>query len=382
MPPRLAGRSREIERAVDLLARVQQFGTPAGVPLILTGPRGVGKTVVLGAVGEEGRRRGFVVVPVTLDRQTSAAQRIASAVARELARELGRQRGARWSRWQERLASFSVEVSVAGIVKIGARANEKDQSSADRDALVGLLEDSATLAREKNRPGLLLTVDELQEGSSTDLSVWANTVQDTVTAGVAPVVIVGAGLPRTPERLMEAATFSERFNYRRLDRLSMSDASLALLDPAATVHVSWGRSAAQLVLERAKGSPFLLQLFGEAAWAVAAPGEGGHISEADAAQGLALAEEDLADGMFRGRWNRATDAEQRVLLAIAQASNADGVATTARVSAVVGKSARQISVLRARLIDKGIIESLRHGELVFTMPGFEAFVLEQERPAG
>lgn len=99
-------------------------------------------------------------------------------MAREVTRELGRQSGGRWSRWQERLASFSVEVSVAGIVKIGARANEKDQSSADRDALVGLLEDSATLAREKDRPGLLLTVDELQEGSSTDLSVWANTVQD------------------------------------------------------------------------------------------------------------------------------------------------------------------------------------------------------------
>jgi hypothetical protein len=94
---------------------------------------------------------------------------------------------------------------------------------------------------------------------------------------------------------------------------------------------------------------------------------------------LALAEQDLGDGMFRGRWNRATAAEQRVLLAIAKATNDDGVSTMARVTAVMGKSARQISVLRARLIDKGTIESPRHGKLAFTMPGFEAFEQEQEQ---
>ena len=114
MPPLLAGRDAERARAVDLLIRTEHFASPGRSPLILTGVRGVGKTVTLRAIADDATRRGFVAAHITVDRRGPLAERIAAAVAEQVSQTDGiKPSGSQWRRWRELLGRLSVEVSVA-----------------------------------------------------------------------------------------------------------------------------------------------------------------------------------------------------------------------------------------------------------------------------
>ncbi len=78
--------------------------------------------------------------------------------------------------------------------------------------------------------------------------------------------------------------------------------------------------------------------------------------------------------MFCDRWVKAIPVEKAVIVAIADTADADGVATTGAISAVLGVQARQWSMARQSLIDKGMIEPAGRGRLRFTMLGFATFV--------
>jgi hypothetical protein len=141
--------------------------------------------------------------------------------------------------------------------------------------------------------------------------------------------------------------------------------------------VHWDQDAAHAVIEVCGGSPFLLQLYADAAWQQAAPQPSGRIESAAVETGVAEAERLLWDGQYRGRWNRATPAEQRVLWAMAVTQDESGVSRTDAIAGVIGRTSQQFSLARAKLIDKGLIEAVGHGQLAFTVPGFERFVRAQ-----
>jgi AAA ATPase domain len=381
MPAFLAGRAEEISRVEQILSRTEHYGTPAAAPFILTGPRGVGKTVTLQAVRERAAQRGFVTAHLTLDRHGPFAPRLAAALAEPLAAAQGRSATPAWKRWNERLRSFSVEVSVAGVVKVGGSLERADASPVDRDALRELLTEGADLARSRGRRGLFLSFDEIQEAVVADLVVLTNLLQDVLGAGSAPIVVVGAGLPATPERLMSAGSFAERFTYRTLDNLTRPEATEALLRPATEIGVRWEEEAADLVLDAAQGAPFLVQLYGDTSWQEADPRPRGAIRAEHARAGLEAGREALHHGMFRGRWNRATAAEKRLLAAVAACADDQGVARTADVVAHLGRrSATAISAQRARLLDKGLLHAPARGQLSFALPGFADYVRGLQDP--
>lgn len=382
MPAFLAGRAEEISRAEQILSRTEHYGTPAAAPFILTGPRGVGKTVTLQTIARRAGARGFVTAHVTLDRHSAFAQRLAASLAEPLAALQGRSGDPPWARWVERLKSFSVELGVAGVVTVGGSVERHREARIGRDALRDLLTEGAELARAKGKRGVLVTVDEIQEATEPDLVVLTNTWQDVLGAGSAPLVVVGAGLPATPDRLMSAGSFAERFTYRTLQHLTRGEAAEALLNPATAVGVKWVPEAAAVVLDRAQGSPYLVQLYGDITWQEAQPHPRGTITKAHARAGVEAGAEALATGMFRGRWNRATASEKRMLVAVAASVDSDGVARTADVVAHLGRSsASEVSMQRARLIDKGLLHAPGRGRLAFTIPGFAEFVQRQQDPS-
>lgn len=377
MPPLIVGRTAQITRARATLARLHTDGRPAN-PLVLTGPRGVGKTVLLRAVEAEARQAGTATVFLTLDRGSSAPERLAAGIAHELHALVGDRGGARWARLRERISAFSLEITVPG-VKVARSGGQPTAVPIDRDELARLITEAAAIARDNGHSGLLIVIDEFQEAPSADLVVLVNTIQDTVGLNGA-VALVAGGLPQTPDALMAAGSFAERFTYLSVGRLQVDEALLALVEPARTHHVSWSSDAAEAVLEKANGSPYLLQLFGDGAWEVAQPDAGDTISADAATEGLRATEAQLGDGMFRGRWNKAGPAERDLLAAVAATLRTDGTATTRDISDAIGKNAQQLSGARQRLIDKGILEPAGHGLIAFTMPGFEDFVRAESAP--
>lgn len=143
-----------------------------------------------------------------------------------------------------------------------------------RQVLASLLAGAAAAAREKGHTGLVVSLDELQEAPGDQLVVLANAIQDATKTEHAPLGIFGAGLPQTPELVMEAASFTERFDFRTLGRLEHGAAERALIEPAIALGVRWEPSAAELALENAAGSPYLIQDIGDETWMHAAPGRG------------------------------------------------------------------------------------------------------------
>lgn len=374
----LSGRGEMLAAVGDLLTRTAHFGGPASAPLVWTGVRGVGKTVTLLEARRLATERGFVTVHVTADRAPGLGERLARAIAEAVA-EAELVRGGRWERFAERLSTFNLQVSVGGVVTVGTtgtQAPEPAGRGVDRDQLRRLIEDAADQATDGGRPGVLLTLDETQEAPVQDLVALVNTLQD-LAGGSRPVVCVAAGLPSLPEKLMAAGSFAERFDYRRMRALTEDAALQALLEPADALEVRWTRESADAVLRVSRGAPYLLQLYADATWRFAGPVAGEVIGTEAAAAGVLEAERSLWDGQYRGRWNRASPAERALLVAIAVVADADAVASSRDISAHLGRSTPQLSPARASLIDKGLIEAHGHGYLVFTVPGFERFVLAQ-----
>lgn len=340
--------------------------------MVLVGARGVGKTVTLGLVADQAIEDEFVAVSVSFDRSSNNAQRLTAAIARAMVAL--RPAAARWKSWREVAAQLQVEVN-AGVVKLSGRlpAAGADGGQGQRDALARVLSEAAELASSKGRAGVAVHIDEMQEASSQDLAVIANALQDALRQP-APLAVFAAGLPNTPAKVMAAATFTERFDYRPLHPLNEVESAEALTRPALTHGVSWEPGAVDAIVEAAGGSPYLLQRMGDEVWQIAAPSRGATLTVATTEVGLSEVAESLATGMFPGRYDRASGREQELMAAMAQVIDRDGVAKTRDITHVLGRTAQQISRTRASLIDKGMVAPAGRGELTFTMPGFDVYV--------
>lgn len=376
-PRALTGRSELLEDAQADLSRVRMTGEAGSQVTVFTGSRGLGKTVLLYTIADQAQRMGFATAHVAFDDTPHALQRIAEQVGRAM---LGNARTkAAKGRLASRLAQFSVEVSAAGLVKVGTEWRREDAARATaRDQLTELIIEAATAERRQAGTGLVLTLDEVQDCPREQLAGIAHVIQD-VTRQQAPLIVFAAGLAHTPETVMAAASFAERFHYVELERLDDRAALLALLNPALDLGVSWSTEAARLVLHESAGSPYLIQRFGDDTWRAARPTGPGQFSLDHARSGVAHAERRLNQGLYRGRWQLATASERELLAAIASNLNQDGVATMSAVAATLGKATTQLSYARQRLIDKGLIESPGFNRIGFTMPGFERFVLQQAK---
>jgi len=112
---------------------------------MLTGVRGVGKPVTLHALAAEAQAGRFVVVTTLIDRTGSLTTRVAASIAGAMV-SLGPLTGSRWTRWKARMNRLSVEVSVAGIVKVIRPATDPAELPQDeRDVLIALIGESASL---------------------------------------------------------------------------------------------------------------------------------------------------------------------------------------------------------------------------------------------
>lgn len=77
-------------------------------------------------------------------------------------------------------------------------------------------------------------------------------------------------------------------------------------------------------------------------------------------------------GLFRTRLARTTTEQQRFLAAMAAAG--DGPVERAAIATELSVPTTAVSRPRQQLIDRGFIESVGHGKLRFTIPGFAAYI--------
>jgi hypothetical protein len=376
LPRVLAGRAPERRRLAEPLHRVTLFGEFGGPPLTLHAPRGMGKTSLLRATQDDARASGFVTAwaavagqgPLLAELVRSIERAVASSPALETTQ--GR-------RWRARLEKVTVEVGLPGL-SVAAELGRNEVSGSPRPpvapvaAMEDLLHETAELIRANGGAGLAVFVDEIHAARRVELAVLLNALQNLDgDRANNPVAFFAAGLPSTPEHLTKAATFGERGTFLSLHRLDATDSAVAIADTATPLKVAWEPDALRQVVADADGYPHFLQLLGWAAWHHREPEAGDVIALRDLRGAYPHAAEQLAT-LYRARWSAASPGEQDFMAAMA-ASGAAQV-TRAEIAAALGKDSQTLGVPRGRLIEKGIIESVGHGRLQFTLPGFAAYV--------
>ena len=375
-PAALAGRDADIE-AFEVLADRAEHGLISR-SIVFSGLRGVGKTVLLGELAGRAGERGWMVIQV--EAEHTRRDRFSAALAMELANAARRQKG--WlGRTSDKIrealgsiTSFQAAVGAEG-VKLGfERLPGRADSGNLQFDLIDLADTVGAAAREDNI-GVAIFIDEMQELTTDQMSAVCRSCHRAGQSNV-PWFVVGGGLPSLPSRLAEAQSYAERlFDYRTIDPLSDADALVALADPAAANQVAWDRDAAQFVLGESGGYPYFLQQFGKTVWdAAAGPAT---IGLDDATIGVAEGQQQLDNGFYSSRWERATKTEREFLRAMAPD---DGEPSRiADITERLGKtSSRSLGPARASLIGKGIVYAPEHGMIAYTVPGMADYVRRRD----
>ena len=384
-PPELAGRDEQLRTFEVVLERVAR-GRPER-SIVLTGLRGVGKTVLLNALRGAAVRAGwgtgkFEARPdQTLRRPVSAALHVA-------VRELGHPSGDEVDHvlgvikaFAQRDAGPAAKLRDRWQPGIDAPAVTGRADSGDMEIdLVELLTDVGGLAQDVGR-GVALFVDEMQDLQAEDVSALCAAFHEISQTGL-PVVVVGAGLPHLPAVLSASKSYSERlFRYSRIDRLDRAAADAALQVPAREEDAEFGEDALEVMYALTGGYPYFIQAYGKVAWdaAPASP-----ITAADVEVAAPEAEEELAVGFFGSRFERATPGEREYLRGMADVAaelraggeeldESESVPTSA-VATHLGRKPQSLSPARDGLLKKGLIYSGERGRIAFTVPHFGSYL--------
>jgi hypothetical protein len=381
-PPELAGRDREVKAFDVVLERVAR-GRPER-SLVLTGLRGVGKTVLLGELRSMAVRRGWGAGKVEA-RPDAELRRPLSAALHRAVRDLA----------VRHRAPDRVE-TVLGVLKAfalrsnpdNAKLRDRWQPGIDVPAAVGradsgdieidlveLFTDVAELAQDVGT-GVALLIDEMQDLLDDDVSALCAACHELSQSG-APLVVVGAGLPHLPAVLSASKSYSERlFRYVRIDRLERDEVNQAVLAPVKREMAGIVPEALDALFDSSGGYPYFVQAYGKAAWD-AAPAD--PITAEDVRMAAPEAEAELAVGFFGSRYERATPAEREYLRAMAELTEGrDEGAGSSEVAIFLGRKPSSLSPARDSLIKKGLVYSAERGRIAFTVPHFGKFLLGRD----
>ncbi|MBA2739199.1 MAG: ATP-binding protein [Nocardioidaceae bacterium] len=385
-PPELAGRDRQ-RRQFDVTLERVAAGRPER-SMVLSGLRGVGKTVLLNALRGQAVTRAWGTGKLEARPGQGLRLPIAQAVhagIRELAHRHRDQ-----DRVEEVLGVLSAFALRATPAERGqGRAGDKyavrwrpptdvpvtrgraDSGDLETD-LVELLMDVGELARDLG-VGVAVFIDEMQDVDGAGLAALCGACHEMSQQG-APVVVVGAGLPHLPAALSASKSYAERlFGYVAVDRLARDEADRALTVPAGTEQVSFTADALDALHGLTGGYPYFIQAYGKATWDLAPTSP---IRAADVRAAAPEAEDELAIGFFGARFERATPAERDYMMAMADAAAAtgDGPVWTADIATATGRRPQSLSPARDGLIKKGLVYAAERGQVAFTVPHFAGYL--------
>lgn len=363
------GRDQLLRQADILFART--LAKKPEKSIIMTGLRGVGKTVLLNKMEQLAAARGYRCITIECSVEQSLTKTLTPQLRRYLF-ELDRMEGVKEKvkRGLMTLRSFmnGLKLSVSEIsLEISPLLGSADTGDITLD-LPELFIALAEAAAEK-KTGLAILIDEVQSIPSNELGALIMAMHKMQQKQL-PLVLVAAGLPTLPRLVGDAKSYAERlFDFQHVGALSLEDARAALQLPAQQEGVDIDSDALSCICQHAKGYPYFLQVWGYRIWnnAQASP-----IQQQDVLSSENDVLKHLDGNFFLVRYDRLTDSEKRFMRAMAEYPQ--GQCKSSDVQKELGIKATSLTPTRSKLIEKGMVYSPRHGIIDYSVPMFGDFM--------
>lgn len=350
IPPFMAGRELLI---ADLDKAFDSAGADPNLSSIFVGARGTGKTALLTYLSKDAEASGWVVANVSAkpgmleeiyeQSQLKGAHLLESKPKRKLkSLSIGQFVGAEWENESNEQGSWRMRMS----------------------RLINELNDFGS--------GLLITVDEVDPSIEEMVelaSVYQHFVREEMKVG-----LLLAGLPSKVSSLVSSDTvsFLRRARTHRLKRISDEEAKIALTTTLAQGQRSLEGDALTNAVKAIDGFPYLLQLMGFYLWEESAPGM--PLDELASSNAANRAMADFTHGVLDSTYRELSRGDLEFLAAML---DDDGPSLLKDITERTGKTASSTRVYKRRLLEAGVIEEERRGEVRFELPMFKEYLRDK-----
>jgi hypothetical protein len=374
-PPHLAGREQEIRAFQEFLRQDEVTKN-----VILTGLRGVGKTVLMDDkyrpvaldanwawVGSDFSESSFLTEEDLCIRLLTDLSVYSSSLGFE---KTATSFGFMGSNKETQVFNFDFLFSVF-----------RATPGLTTDKLKAVLQMVWEAAQSRGTRGIVFAYDEAQVVSDREekdqypLAVLLETFQSLQRKG-AKYLLLLTGLPTLFPRLVESRTYAERmFDVQEIGRLSPEESRKAITVPLEGNKWSFTGPSLDLIVNTADGYPYFIQFICRQAL--------DHLrtNPYDKSIPIEPIVRQLDANFFSGRWEPLTNRQRDLLYCVSQLQNADEeytinevVEVSRQVPGVKKFSPGDVSQILPRLIEKGVVFRNRYGKYAFAVPLFSRFI--------
>ena len=371
-PPELVGRDAILQKVRILLGRVRQRRSEKS--MMLVGLRGVGKTVLLNETAHLAKKDGYHTIILEAHEDKSLAALLTPQLRRllfELDRMAALSEKVRHGLGVLKSFISGIKVKVAEIeFGLDIEAERGSADSGDLEADLPNLFTAVAEAAQDRGTAIALLIDEIQYLSEKELSALIMSMHKMQQLQL-PLVLLGAGLPILTRLAGESKSYAERlFEFPAIGPLSSPDASKALRDPVIAAGVEFDDGAINEIVRLTQGYPYFIQEWGYQSWNHA---KEPRITLEDVQTATKSVTKRLDDNFFRVRFDRLTPREKEYLRAMAYLGSIPQ--RSGDIATILGVKVNSLGPTRAKLINKGMIYSPAYGDMAFTVPLFDEFML-------
>ena len=370
-PPALVGRDQLLEDARVLFGRVKQG--KAEKSMLITGLRGVGKTVLLNSMASEAERQGYAIFQIEINASGQFIPFIVKSLRSLLLRlDAGTRNKSAVRKVMAVLKSFLGNLHVSyGDLSIGLDIDpaigSADSGDLDTD-LSELFSHVGELAAEQDT-GVAFFIDEVQFLDKKEFGAVIVAMHKMQQKQL-PIVLVGAGLPVLYELAGKTKSYTERlFQFPGIGPLTKEEACKAIRIPIEEGGASITEKALSGIYEVTKGYPYFLQEWGYQVWNVC---EASPITAETVISVSPRVIQRLDENFFKVRFSRVTPKEKTFLYEMAKLGY--GPYKISDIAHSMHTETTSVSPQRSSLIKKGMVYSPSYGNIDFTVPLFNEFM--------
>jgi hypothetical protein len=376
----LAGRAQEQAEFRKLLKQSTILEN-----LVLTGLRGVGKTVLLEHLKPIAIQEGWLWVGTDLSEAASISE---ASLADRLLTDLSVvTRAIQIGEMEGRAPGFGAKATNEPLMLTYERllAIYAATPGLTSDKLKAVLLTIAPIVKATGKKGVIFAYDEAQNLSDHagrdqfPLSLLLEVFQSIQRQDI-PFMLALVGLPTLFPKLVEARTYAERmFRVVFLKKLSHDETRDAITKPIAASNcpVKFNEPEINLVYTHSGGYPYFIQFMCREIYDSFLQRMEQGISPTVPFDEIIRK---LDNDFFAGRWARVTDRQQQLLFVIASLENAEREFTIQEITTLSNKllekpfSRSHVSQMVTSLISAGLVYKDRHGKYLFAVPLMGDFI--------